>query len=65
MSEAANGVVMTEETDVTEITIQPDGRLYVFGASRDVLEALDAINPRDARLRAVLAHVRRLDDARE
>ncbi|HEY2588914.1 MAG TPA: hypothetical protein VGI81_24435 [Tepidisphaeraceae bacterium] len=64
-NDAGADVVMTEETDVTEITIQPDGRVYVFGASLGVLEALDAINPHDARVRAVLAQLGRLETARE
>ena len=28
------------ESDVTEIEIGPDGRLFLFGASREVLEVL-------------------------
>ena len=31
------------EERITEITVAPDGRVYVFGASAAVLEALSAI----------------------
>lgn len=53
--------ILTEETAMTEITIQPDGRVYVFGTSREALEILNAINPQDARVRAVLAQLRRVE----
>jgi hypothetical protein len=46
-----------EECLVTEITIRPDGRVFVFGTSRDVLEVLRAVNPRDPKLRRLIAHV--------
>jgi hypothetical protein len=32
-----------DETSLTEITIAPDGRLFVFGASCQVLEALNQL----------------------
>ncbi|HEY7091297.1 MAG TPA: hypothetical protein VH518_24590 [Tepidisphaeraceae bacterium] len=38
------------ETGVTEITIQPDGRIYVQGLSRGVLEVIQSLNPEDQRL---------------
>ena len=41
------------ETNITEITIQPDGRVYVFGLSRPVLEVLatlPAVDPWPRRL---------------
>jgi hypothetical protein len=50
-----------DETDITEITIQPDGRVYVFGTSRGVLEVLEDLRPDDAKLRRLLGHVRRLE----
>ncbi len=31
------------ESDVTDIEIAPDGRLFIFGASREVLELLAGI----------------------
>jgi hypothetical protein len=36
-----------EETLTTEITILPDGRVYVFGLSLQVLELLEDLSPRD------------------
>lgn len=39
-----------DETLVTEIRIGPDGRLFVFGLSRDVAELLATLCPRDERL---------------
>lgn len=54
MSVDRDANIFAEETALTEITIQPDGRVYVFGASREVLEVLDLISPHDSRLRAIL-----------
>lgn len=47
-----------EETAITEITIQPDGRVYVFGTSRQSLEVLESLNPRDPKLKRLLSQVR-------
>jgi hypothetical protein len=38
------------QTGFTEIIIQPDGRVYVQGLSRPVLDVVGALNPQDARL---------------
>jgi hypothetical protein len=49
-----------DETTMTEITILPDGRLYVFGMSRPVLEMLRLLetgNPRLERLEEQLQTV--------
>ena len=35
------------EPATTDITITPDGRVFVFGLSRPVLEICRALNPRD------------------
>ncbi|NOX55399.1 MAG: hypothetical protein GXP27_13365 [Planctomycetes bacterium] len=35
---------------MTEITIAPDGRVFLFGTSREVLEALSQLTFRDADL---------------
>jgi hypothetical protein len=51
--------ILQDETDVSEITIQPDGRIYVFGASRQVLELLETLNPVDRKLQRVLEVTRR------
>jgi hypothetical protein len=40
-----------DESAVSEITILPDGRVFVLGASRQVLEILDVLNPKDAGLK--------------
>lgn len=44
----------TDETAITEITIEPDGRIFVFGMSREVLELLATICPTAAQLCADL-----------
>jgi hypothetical protein len=46
-----------DESMVTEITIQPDGRVYVFGMSRPVLEILGHLEPDNERIRVLLAGV--------
>jgi hypothetical protein len=43
-----------DETDLTEITIQPDGRIYVFGTSLPVLQILQSLQPKDPRISAIL-----------
>lgn len=45
-----------EESAISEITILPDGRVFILGASRQVLETLAALNPRDANLNRRLEH---------
>ena len=37
----------TDETNVTELEIGPDGRIYVFGASVKVLEILESLREHD------------------
>ena len=39
-----------EETAISEITIAADGRIYVFGASFELLELLAVLNDRDVAL---------------
>ena len=53
-------VILQDETDVSEITIQPDGRVFVFGASRQVLELLESLSPTDQKLRRVVEEIRNL-----
>ena len=36
---------LTDETEMTEITILPDGRIFVFGLSREVAEILYSLCP--------------------
>ena len=47
-----------DETCITEITFQPDGRIYVFGTSREMLEILECLQPHDARLNRLLSTTR-------
>ena len=46
-----------DETQMSEITIQPDGRVYVFGTSRGLLEVLRELSPADTHLNELLQHV--------
>jgi hypothetical protein len=39
-----------DETALSEITILPDGRMFVLGASRQLLEVLEILCPNDATL---------------
>lgn len=55
---------LEDEKSITELTIAPDGRIFVFGTSRPILEVLEALQPRDAKLRRLLEHVRQLESAR-
>jgi hypothetical protein len=34
-----------DETAITEITIQPDGRIYIFGLSLEVAQVLEGLCP--------------------
>ena len=51
------------EKNITELTIAPDGRVFVFGTSRPILEVLEALQPRDQKLQCLLEHVRRLESS--
>lgn len=42
------------ETTLTEITIQPDGRIYAFGLSREVAEVLEPMCPVEHLLHVVV-----------
>ena len=46
---------LDDETRITEITLQPDGRIFVFGLSREVLALLLEICPSDSPLHAIHA----------
>lgn len=46
-----------DESTVSELVIGADGRVHVFGTSREILEALDAIGVRGGAVRARLASV--------
>ena len=49
---------LSDEDRMTEITIAPDGRVFVFGLSREALEVLSELGPGDAHARRLLQHVR-------
>lgn len=63
MSENAPADVILDDTEstMTEITIQPDGRLYVFGTSRQVLDILEELRPKDVQLGRLLRQVREME----
>lgn len=46
-----------DESPWTEITIQPDGRVYVFGMSRAVLEVIAQLPTDDPALRILWEQV--------
>jgi len=46
-----------DESPWTEITIQPDGRVYVFGMSRAVLEVIAQLPTDDPTLRILWEQV--------
>jgi hypothetical protein len=50
--------VVTDETTISDVTIGPDGRIYVFVASVSVLEALAAAGFGGDMLRQRLEHLR-------
>jgi hypothetical protein len=50
------------ETAISEITIFPDGRVYVFGMSRQVLEVLQSFPTGDARLHLLHEQLQRRTD---
>jgi hypothetical protein len=47
-----------EETAMTEITFLPDGRLCLFGASREILELMSSLQLGDTSLDSRLAALR-------
>jgi Tol biopolymer transport system component len=50
-----------DETAISEISILPDGRVCVFGASRQVIEALAVLDPDDSALRRRIERLETLD----
>jgi hypothetical protein len=57
--------VLSDETEITDVSIGPDGRIYVFGASAPVLEALAAAGLGGEILRQRIEHLRTSEDERE
>ena len=54
---------LDNEKNISELTIAPDGRVFVFGTSRPILEVLEPLQPRDKKLQRLLEHVRRLESS--
>jgi hypothetical protein len=50
-------LLANDEMNLTELEIGPDGRVYVFGASQEVLQILDAIRNRDESIRQRLERI--------
>jgi hypothetical protein len=57
----SRSILADDETSITEITLQPDGRVYVFGTSRQVLAILQNLSPKDEKLFRLLSHMQSLD----
>ena len=49
---------ISDETHVTELTIAPDGRIYIFGTSRQILDVVRSLRPSEATAKRLLARVR-------
>jgi hypothetical protein len=47
-----------EDDSLSEITILPDGRVYVFGMTLPLLEMLASVPTRDGRPQTLLAQLR-------
>ena len=52
-----------DESTLSEINILPDGRIFVFGTSRAVLEVLETLSTPNERLQRLLETVQNLPDA--
>jgi hypothetical protein len=61
MTQALDNIDPDLEAMITEITIAPDGRVFVFGLSRGVLEMLASIQPENQKLSRLWQHVRQFD----
>lgn len=46
----ATSLTAGQETNVTDIELMPDGRIFVFGTSWEVLEVLSGMRTKDDRL---------------
>ena len=53
---------LDDESRMTEITVQPDGRIFVFGLSREVLAILRDLCPADHPLLELSAEDSRCED---
>jgi len=55
--------ILDDETSITEISFLPDGRICLFGASREVLELLVELNLADSSLNQRFSVIRRTDSS--
>jgi hypothetical protein len=46
--------ILEDETELSEISLQADGRVYVFGMTREILEILAGLDPQNGRLQNLL-----------
>lgn len=53
-----------DESSVTEINILPDGRIFLFGASQQVLDVLAAIPLEDRTLKSRIERIHTADAGR-
>ncbi len=49
---------LADETAITELSILPDGRIAVFGASWEVLDLLESLTLGDSRLETRMRYLR-------
>ena len=50
-------MTLEEEISSSEITILPDGRVYVLGMSRPILEILQSLRAGDNRVQELVKHL--------
>jgi hypothetical protein len=46
--------ILEDETELSEISLQADGRVYFFGMTREILEILAELDPQSAHLQNLL-----------
>jgi len=54
---------LSDETLITELTIAPDGRIFVFGLSRQVLDLLKELNCSTDDLKQRIEYLDKLDQS--
>jgi hypothetical protein len=53
-----------DESPITELTFHPDGRVFVFGLSPEVLEVLSSLPTEDRRIGQLLRELRTATEGR-
>lgn len=56
-----NAMADEDLSSLSEITILPDGRVYLFGATRPLLEILESLGGKDERIEQLLRTLRNQD----